>query len=123
MNNIQCGIDIIEVRRIAEIAKRNSHFLKRVFTEQEIAYCSKKKFKWEHFAVRFAAKEAVWKALGHKGIRLQNIGVRNASDGRPEAVIQGKHKQIAKYIVISLSHTKEYAAAMAVYERGKGPRR
>ena len=63
MRKVSCGVDIIEVERIAKLIRRNRTFVKRVFTEREIAYCGKKKFKWEHFAVRFAAKEAVWKAL------------------------------------------------------------
>ena len=115
MKNMNCGVDIIEVKRIAQIIRYNKNFLKRVFTPREISYCSKKKIKWQHYAVRFAAKEAVWKALGKKGIRLQDIGVRNASDGSPEVVIQGKYKRFARNMRISLSHTAQYAVAMAIY--------
>ncbi|MFH1379460.1 MAG: holo-ACP synthase [bacterium] len=113
--NINCGVDIIEVKRIAEICKRNKHFLQRVFTAKEITYCSKKKFKWQHFAVRFAAKEAVWKSLGLTGLKLQDIGVANSKNGKPEVVIRGKMSSLAKSISISLSHTHQHAIAMAIY--------
>lgn len=117
MKNIQCGVDIIEVKRIAGICRRNSAFLKRVFTAQEIAYCVKKRFKWQHFAVRFAAKEAVWKSLGLKGLNLRDIGVTNLKDGKPEVVIRGRMKALAKNITISLSHTDQYAVAMAIFKQ------
>lgn len=112
---MNCGVDIIEVKRIAQIIRRNSGFLKRVFTAREIEYCSKKKFKWQHFAVRFAAKEAVWKTLHKKGLRLQDIGVRNADDGSPAVTIKGAYSLLAKKVSISLSHTSNYAVAMAIY--------
>lgn len=111
------GIDIIEVHRIKDIIQRNKRFLKRVFTDKEIAYCLGKKNKWQHFAVRFAAKEAVWKALGESGIELKNIGIRNADDGRPEVVLIGKLKSEEKNFKISLSHCKDYAVAQAVWEK------
>lgn len=119
MKRVSCGVDIIEVKRITQIIRRNKSFLKRVFTPREISYCSNKKFKWEHFAVRFAAKEAVWKALGQKGVRLQDIGVRNTINGRPEVLIQGEYKNLARGIDISLSHTSQYAIAMAVYNKDR----
>ncbi len=104
------GIDIVEVKRIAKLI-RNKAFLKRVFTPQEIAYCSKKVNRAEHYGVRFAAKEAVRKALGMGGISLKNISVKNLPNGKPEALIKGKKRSS---ISISLSHTKEYAAAVAI---------
>jgi len=107
------GIDIVEVKRIAKLI-RNKAFLKRVFTEQEIAYCSVRVNSAEHYAVRFAAKEAVWKALGMRGISLKHISVKNLPNGKPEALIKGKKR---KDISISLSHTQNYAAAVAVIER------
>ena len=104
------GIDIVEVKRIARLIKSKA-FLARVFTPQEIAYCAAKKNKAQHFAVRFAAKEAVFKALGTAALPLMAIGVKNCSDGKPEAYINGKK---AKGISISLTHTAEYAAAVAL---------
>jgi holo-[acyl-carrier-protein] synthase len=61
--------------------------------------------------VRFAAKEAVWKALGMGGISLKNISVKNLPNGKPEALIKDKKR---KDISISLSHSKDYAAAVAI---------
>ena len=124
------GIDIVEVKRIAKLI-RNKAFLMRVFSAEEIAYCAKRVNKAEHFAVRFAAKEAVWKALGMGGIlrqaqdgeqsrtiSLKNISVKNLPNGKPEALIKGrKHKDIS----ISLSHTKDYAAAVAIIKVSDKP--
>ena len=107
---MEIGIDIVEVKRITRLI-RSKAFLRRVFTPQEIAYCSKKVRKAEHYAVRFAAKEAVWKALGMGGISLKNISVKNRDNGKPEALIKGKKR---RDIAISLSHTENYAAAVAV---------
>ncbi len=104
------GIDIVEVGRIAKLIK-NKAFLKRVFTAQEMAYCSAKKNKAQHFAVRFAAKEAVYKALGQAALALTDIGVKNQPSGKPEVYIKGKRKS---GIAISLTHTDSYAAAVAV---------
>ncbi|MFH1258680.1 MAG: holo-ACP synthase [Elusimicrobiota bacterium] len=111
------GVDIIEVHRIRSVIQRNKAFLKRVFTDKEIAYCSGKKNKWQHYAVRFAAKEAVWKAFGQQGIELKNIGIKNKLDGRPEVVLAGKWKKEEKNFKISLSHCKEYAVAQAIWEK------
>ncbi|MEK7765949.1 MAG: holo-ACP synthase, partial [bacterium] len=76
------GVDLVEVERIGKLV-RDPAFLKRVFTAEEIAYCCRKKNVAQHFAVRFAAKEAILKALGHKGIALKDIGVRNLPSGQP----------------------------------------
>ena len=63
--------------------------------------------------MRFAAKEAVWKALGMGGISLKNISVKNLPNGKPEALIKSRKR---KDISISLSHTKNYAAAVAIIQ-------
>ncbi len=107
---MKVGIDIVEVKRIGRLIK-NKRFLERVFTPQERAYCMKKKNRAQHFAVRFATKEAVWKALGLDTLALQHIGVKNRPDGKPEVTIRGKR---AQGIDISLSHTDEYAVAVAI---------
>ncbi|MBD3271963.1 MAG: holo-[acyl-carrier-protein] synthase [Elusimicrobia bacterium] len=111
----QCGVDIVEVNRVKNIARRNKYFLQRVFAPREIKYCMGKKFKWQHFAVRFAAKEAVWKAVGLRGLRLQDISIANAPDGKPRVLIRGKQKKLGEKISISLSHTGDVAIAMAVW--------
>ena len=107
---MQIGIDIVEVSRIAKLIK-NKAFLKRVFTDQEILYCAAKKNMAQHFAVRFAAKEAVYKALGQAGLALTDIGVKNLPSGKPEVCISGKRRAA---IAISLTHTDSYAAAVAL---------
>lgn len=112
---MQIGVDIVEVRRIAKLIKSRA-FLNRVFAPAEIAYCAKKVNKAQHYAVRFAAKEAVWKALGMSGISLKQISVKNLPNGKPETLIKGKKD---RRISISLSHTGEYAAAVAIISRGK----
>lgn len=113
---IQTGIDIIEVKRIKKVISSNKKFLQKVYTPTEIEYCNSKKNKWQHFAVRFAAKEAVWKALGKKDIWHRDITVKNASDGRPEVLLSGRYKKIQDRVSLSLSHTKDYAVAVAVFK-------
>ena len=87
---IQTGIDIIEVERIQEaIEKGGDHFKNRIYTEQEIAYCeSKKKTKYQHYAARFAAKEAVYKAISNlisdrSDVLWKQIEVEQDENGRP----------------------------------------
>lgn len=105
------GIDIVEIKRIAQLAKRNARFLSRVFSPEEIRYCWDKKKKWQHFAVRFAAKEAVWKALGRPGLNLKDISITRAASGRPSVLLEGRP---APHIQISLTHTEDTAAAVAL---------
>lgn len=113
------GVDIEEVQRFKKLV-RNQRFLSRVFTPQEIRYCATKKKKLQHFAVRFAAKEAVWKALsdilrkkktplGHR-----DIGVKNSASGKPVVVLPKKFRSLEKRVAISLSHTASYAVAVAM---------
>ncbi|MGA2091413.1 MAG: holo-ACP synthase [Endomicrobiales bacterium] len=104
------GIDIVEVRRIHKLIKDKA-FMTRVFTDKEIAYCHPKKNRAQHFAVRFAAKEAVFKSLGSGGVSLKSIGINNLPSGKPEVYIRGKK---SRKISISLSHTTEYAVAVAI---------
>ncbi len=101
----------MEIARVRAAGLRSPRFLKRVFSKAEIAYCMDKKLPWQHFAVRFAAKEAIWKALGMSGIALQDISVARDKEGRPSVLIAGKP---APEIALSLSHSDHYAAAVAV---------
>ncbi len=107
---MKIGIDIVEVKRIERLIK-DKDFLRRVYTPGEIQYCKPKRNRAQHFAVRFASKEAVWKALGQNKIALRDISVVNKASGKPEAVVQGK---VRKNIDISLSHTDNYAVAVAI---------
>ena len=105
------GLDIIEIDRIAKLARSNKKFLTRVFSKEEIRYCEGKKKKWQHFAVRFAAKEAVWKAAGLSGLKLRDISIRRGPSGKPGVILSGK---AAPHISVSLSHSESYAAAVAL---------
>ena len=104
------GVDIVDIKRISRMIK-NSRFLERVYTKEEVKYCSGKKNNSQNFAVRFAAKEAVWKILNDKKITHKDIGVKNLPSGKPEVFIKGKK---VKNIEISLSHSDEYAVAVAL---------
>ncbi|MDD5259802.1 MAG: holo-ACP synthase [bacterium] len=115
MKILGTGIDIIETKRIKKVIASNKTFLKRVFTVREIDYCEGKANKFQHYAVRFAAKEAILKALGSKGIALIDISIKNLDNGKPEAVLSGKLKNLGKNIVVSLSHCNDYAVAQAIY--------
>ena len=112
------GTDIIEVNRIKE-AMNNIQFKDRVFTEREIAYCEKgEKTKYQHYAVRFAAKEAVYKAISpilkdKYEISWKNIEIYNDENGRPTVKFIGTNIKNIN-IDVSMSHIKEYATATAI---------
>lgn len=110
------GLDIVETRRIRGLASRNPRFLTRVFTDDEISYCRASKTQWQRFAVRFAAKEAVWKALGQQGIALKDISVARDAHGKPSILLKGKP---ARRLKLSLSHSDSYAVAVVVRTGGR----
>src|ERR1035438_9652702 len=119
------GIDIIEVARIASsYEKFGERFVNRILHADEIAYCLSHKNPAPFLAVRFAAKEAISKAFG-TGIcaRLgwQDMEIRRKENGVPFVILHGKGKKLfdergAKQLLISLSHTENYATAVAVLE-------
>jgi holo-[acyl-carrier protein] synthase len=109
------GIDIIEVARIKEMVEKNPRFLKRVFTPQEIDYCTGKKNKYQNLAARFTAKEAFFKALGNR-IPWTEVGVINLHSGKPNLEFRSQEKLSFKKAEISLSHLQEYAIAVVVLE-------
>lgn len=118
---IKTGIDIIEVDRIKEnIEKFGEHFLNKVFTEKEIEYCeSKKTQKFESYAGRFAAKEAVFKAissfLNNKfEIEWKNIEVLNDEMGRPYVNLSVENFMRNVNMDISISHVKSMAIASVI---------
>lgn len=118
---ITCGTDIIEIDRIQKsIEEMGERFLERVYTPQEIAYCeSKKKQKYQHYAARFAAKEAVFKALSGQlkdkyAIEWRNIEVINNSQGRPKIELFGLDIPNIQNMDLSISHCKNYAVANVV---------
>ncbi|MCB4755825.1 MAG: holo-ACP synthase [Elusimicrobia bacterium] len=118
---ISLGIDIEEVDRFKKLI-RNPRFLHRVFTEEEIAYCRSKADPAQHFAVRFSAKEAVWKALSDvlgrrkKEVSHRDIGIRNLANGKPRVTLPRSLAPLSPKISISLSHSKSTAVAVAVYK-------
>lgn len=119
---IACGVDIIEISRIENAIKRQGEkFLQTVYTENEIKYCESHRMnKFQHYAARFAAKEALYKALSDimpKGkLEWKAFEITNDENGKPRVKIN--HDKI-KDIDISISHCKEYAIANAVviYEK------
>jgi holo-[acyl-carrier protein] synthase len=108
---MEIGLDIVEVERIKRLIRATPRFLPRVFTAQEIAYCKAKKNSFQHYAVRFAAKEAVWKAIDRPGLSLKDISVSRDSRGKPGVMIRGRK---ASGFKLSLSHSENYAVAVAV---------
>ena len=119
------GIDIIEIERIREAVENfGNKFLKKVFTEKEINYCTRKKaFRYPELAVRFSAKEAYSKALGvgvkgfgrnNHGIRWTEIEVVNDAHGKPMLAHNGKLIENAH---VSLSHSRDYAVATVYIEK------
>ena len=115
------GIDIVEIQRIAEAVK-NPRFLERVFTEQEREYCeSRGAQKTSSYAARFAAKEAVMKALGtglSKG-RWLDVEILSATDSKPTVKLGGFFAAIAREmgvveVHLSLSHSRDFAVAQAI---------
>ena len=112
MELVGVGTDLIEVSRMEAFAQKPGA-LARIFSSQEIAYCLARKNKYEHLAVRFAAKEAVFKALPFDQIAFKNIQVTNLENGRPQVQIQDARMQ-GLTVHISLSHTSRYAVAQVV---------
>ena len=118
---ITCGVDIIEIERIREsIENIGEKFLKRVFTDKEIEYCeSKKGQKYQHYAGRFAAKEAAFKAVSSKlddkySVCWKDFEVVNDSQGRPQINLLNVNTDEIESIDVSISHCKLYATANVV---------
>lgn len=114
-----CGTDIIEISRIEKAIKtKGKRFLEKIYTEKEIEYCEARgKQKYEHYAVRFAAKEAVYKAIStitKSGIDWKSIEVVRTVGGKPSINVDNLNVDKLKNIDVSLSHCKEYAVANAI---------
>jgi holo-[acyl-carrier protein] synthase len=122
------GTDIIECLRIAQMIDRHGElFIRRVYTEHEIAYCSTKKAATQHYAGRWAAKEAVLKALGTgwvQGISWRDVEVRHKPGGAPTVALRGGAKEVLErsgitQMHISISHCRSHAIAYAIAEGDK----
>jgi holo-[acyl-carrier protein] synthase len=123
MEILGLGTNIIECPRIGKMIEQHGElFLRRIYTEREIRYCQARKHAIEHFAGRWAAKEAILKAIGTswtRGIAWTDIEVRNGSDGQPKVLVCGGAKEAALKrgivdILISISHCRTYATASAI---------
>lgn len=120
---IGLGTDIVEVARIARmIADHGAHFLERTFTPGEIAHCQPRREFAQHYAGRWAAKEAVMKALGTgftKDVGWTDIEIQVRPSGQPWIQLEGPARSYADKlgvgeILITISHTREYATATAI---------
>ncbi len=112
---IGTGIDIIEITRIKEAIDRwGEYFLKHIYTPDEIAYAKKYKFPYPHYAGRFAAKEALYKALGDPRVTWQDLNILNDAQGKPYCVYT--KNGFAHKIFLTISHSKYYAVANAIIE-------
>lgn len=119
--NISCGTDIIEIDRVKNsIESVGEAFIKRVFTDNEIAYCESKKMqKYQHYAGRFAAKEAIFKAVSKQledkySVCWKDFEIINDKQGRPFVNLLNIDMKKIESIDISISHCKSYASANAV---------
>ena len=121
------GIDVVEVGRIASsMGEFGERFTHRIFTEAERKYCAAKAKPELHYAARFAAKEAVAKALGTgigKQVSWLDLEVTRGENGEPSLAITGSARQFCQQngiadIKISLTHARDYAAANAIALRG-----
>lgn len=116
------GVDIVDIDRIRRLVEaEGERFLTKVFTETEIQYCNGKARRHQHFAARFAAKEAVSKALatGWAGdFRWKDVEVTNDPTGQPRVSLHGQLREHigSAHIRISLSHADNHVVAMAVIE-------
>ncbi len=106
------GIDIIEIKRIENAIERwGDAFLTHVFTMDEITYAQKFKFPYPHYAGRFAAKEAIFKALGDPQLTWQDVSIINDATGKPVCHFR---RQITQHVMLSISHSRDYAVASAI---------
>lgn len=116
------GVDMLEIDRMERVLARRPNFARRVFTEEERAYCDKCARPAEHYAARFAAREAVVKALGtgfSDGVSFRDVSVKRDESGRPRALLTGRAAEVARErgireVALSISHTHDVAVANAI---------
>lgn len=118
------GLDVIEVERVKDKIEKEQGFRELVFADREITYCEPKAHKYEHYAARFAAKEAFFKALGtgwSTGTLYKEILILGDDKGKPEISLTGetaeslRHIKLSK-VKLSISHLKNIAAAVVIIE-------
>ena len=117
------GVDIVEIDRMRAALERRPSMRERLFSEAEREYCDKRKKPEIHYAMRFAAKEAVLKALGtgFSGMRFRDVEVLRDENGRPVPVLHGRAAQVAAergvvemHLSLSFTHTTAVASAVAI---------
>jgi holo-[acyl-carrier protein] synthase len=119
------GIDLIEVERVAASISKEGGFRELVFSPKEIDYCEKKANKFEHYAARFAAKEAFLKAMGTgwaEGTSFNEVEITNDDKGKPQLTLLGATRESMVSwgritISVSLSHQKTMASAVVIIEK------
>ncbi len=120
---VAVGTDIVEVLRIGQMIERHGEvFLNRVYTEDEIRYCQRRKEYTQHYAGRWAAKEAVMKTLGtgwSRGVGWRDIEICSSRTGAPSIVLKGAAREVAEQagicdVLISISHCRAFATATAI---------
>jgi holo-[acyl-carrier protein] synthase len=119
------GIDIVECLRIAQMIERHGElFITRVYTDAEIEYCTARKAATQHYSGRWAAKEAVLKALGtgwRRGISWRDIEIRNDRNGAPTVNLRAGARDVMekagiRRLHVSISHCRSFAVAHVVAE-------
>ena len=123
---IGIGVDLVKIDRIDKAGKNHNGFLERVFTEREREYCSRQKYSAQHYAGRFAAKEAVLKAIGtgwSAGVKWTDMEVLHGEGGGPIVNVSGRVKDLmdlrgVRQILLSYSHDEGYAVAQVVLVGG-----
>lgn len=119
------GIDLVEIGRLrAALERRGDRLRNRIFTPGEIRYCDGRPNPFQHYAARFAAKEALFKAIGtgwSGGVGWRDAEVRNRTNGKPDLLLSGKALEVARRLGavryrVSLSHTDGYAVAQVILE-------
>ena len=118
------GVDMVEIGRVQKLIEQDQGFAESIFTDREIAYCESKFSKAQHYAARFTAKEAFFKALGtgfRDGMSWQDVEVENDALGKPQlrlaaVALRQFQKRKLKKALLSLSHTRDMAVALVVIE-------
>ena len=121
---IGIGVDIVEIKRIKEAVDRNDNFIEKLFSKEEIEYFQSRNMRPEYIAGRFAAKEAVSKALGtgFRGFGMKDIVIDRTTLGKPIVVLRGKAKLLAQKsgncsFHLSISHSQDNAIAYVIMEK------
>src|SRR6185312_15034139 len=117
------GVDIVECLRIAQMIERHGElFIARVYTDAEIEYCTARKAATQHYSGRWAAKEAILKALGtgwRKGISWRDMEILNEPGGKPVVSLRGGARDVVEkfgigQVLVSISHCRSHATAYAL---------